>query len=150
MFSFMTNEIPTFMRTELEKLFTKIGPLMKKNTKYMMFATPLILISVFNLVYFLFFEGLSNEIMTVTLIYALLAAIGFALYKESKRIKKQIKKLELEHIVKRIEKSDVMNEYKKKDYISLIMNQPRLGLQTFMNFLTEEEQRKQMSHFRSE
>ncbi|MFC4401878.1 DUF5392 family protein [Gracilibacillus xinjiangensis] len=141
----MTTEIPLFIKKELENLFAKIGPLMKKNTKYMMFATPLIAISFFNLIFFLFFGGFQNDMLAALFIYALMASVGLALFKESKRIKKQIKELEMEHIVNRIEKSDFINDYKKKDYISLIKNQPRMGIQTFMNFLTEENERKRMT-----
>lgn len=144
MFSFMTSEIPSFIKIELEKLFHKLSPLMKKNTKYMMFAMPLLFISVFNLIFFLFFGGFENGMTTIILVYALMAAVGMALYKETKHIKKKILALEVEHIVTRIEKSEVMNDYKKKDYISLIKNQPKIGIQTFMNFLTEEHERRKM------
>ncbi len=53
MFSFITNEIPSFMKIELEKLFQKINPLINKNAKYMMFAVPLLFISIFNLIFIL-------------------------------------------------------------------------------------------------
>ncbi|MGP4042440.1 DUF5392 family protein [Gracilibacillus sp. D59] len=144
MVSFFTNGIPTFMKTELEKLFHKINPLIKKNAKYMMFAVPLLFISIFNLFFFLFFDGFSNGMVAVAVVCALMAAVGMALYKESKHIKKKIRELEMEHIVTRIEKSNVMNELKKKDYISLIKSQPKMGIQTFINFLTEENDRRKM------
>ncbi|SFL54650.1 hypothetical protein SAMN04487943_102156 [Gracilibacillus orientalis] len=144
MVSFFTNDIPTFMKIELEKLFHKINPLIKKNSRYMMFAIPLLLISIFNFIFFLFFGGFSNGMLAVVVVYALMAAVGMALYKESKQIKKKIKQLEMEHIVTRIEKSEVMNEHKKKNYISLIKSQPKMGLQTFINFLTEENDRREM------
>ncbi|QGH33851.1 hypothetical protein GI584_07375 [Gracilibacillus salitolerans] len=144
MVSFFTNNIPTFMKIELEKLFHKINPLIKKNAKYMMFAIPLLLISILNLIFFLFFDGFANGMVAIVIVYALMAAVGLALYKESKHIKRKIKQLEMEHIVTRIEKSDVMNEYKKKDYISLLKSQPKMGLQTFINFLTEENDRRKM------
>lgn len=132
------------MKNELEKLFNKINPLIKKNAKYMMFAIPLLFISVFNLIFFLFFGGFSNGMVAVGVVYALMAAVGMALYKESKHIKKEIKKLEMEHMVTRIEKSDILNEHKKRDYISLIKSQPKMGIQTFINFLTEENDRRKM------
>ncbi|MDX8044504.1 DUF5392 family protein [Gracilibacillus sp. S3-1-1] len=138
------NNIPAFMKNELEKLFAKINPLMKKNAKYMMFAMPLLFISVFNLIFFLFFGGFENSMLAIPVIYALMAAVGLALYKESKHIKKEIRQLETEYIVTRIEKSSILNERKKKDYISIIKTQPKLNLQTFMNFLTEENDRRKM------
>ncbi|WP_058306552.1 DUF5392 family protein [Gracilibacillus massiliensis] len=144
MFSFISKELPSFMKLELEKLFQKINPLIKKNTKYMMFAVPLLFISLFNLIFFLFFGGFSNGMFAIAVVYALMAAVGLALYKESKHIKRKIKELEMEHMVTRIKKSDVINDYKKKDYISLIKSQPRMGIHTFMNFLTEENDRKKM------
>ena len=145
MVSFFTSNIPAFMKGELEKLFHKINSLIKKNAKYMMFAVPLLFISVFNLIFFLFFGGFSNGMVAVVVVYALMAAVGMALYKESKHIKKKIQQLEMEHIVTRIEKSDILNEHKKKDYISLIKAQPKMGLQTFINFLTEENDRRKMT-----
>ncbi|GAE91913.1 hypothetical protein JCM21714_883 [Gracilibacillus boraciitolerans JCM 21714] len=125
-------------------MFKKLNPLIKKNTKYMMFAVPLLFMSIFNLIFFLFFGGFANGMFAIAVVYALMAAVGMALYKESKHIKKKIKELEMEHMVTRIKKSDVINDYKKDDYISLIKSQPGIGIQTFMNFLTEENERKRM------
>ncbi|UOQ48473.1 DUF5392 family protein [Gracilibacillus caseinilyticus] len=144
MFSFFTNDVPSFMKIELEKLFNKISPLMKKNARYMMFAMPLLLISILNLIFFLFFGGFDNGMLAIVIVYALMAAVGLALYKESKHIKKKIRELEMEHIVSRIEKSNIVNDYQKKDYISLIKSHPKMGLQTFLNFLNEENERKKM------
>ncbi|ENH96432.1 hypothetical protein J416_10881 [Gracilibacillus halophilus YIM-C55.5] len=144
MLPFTTGQLPSFVKIELERLFEKISPLMKKNTRYKMFAIPLLFVSLVNIVYFLFFEGFANHMIAMVLIYALMAAVGLALYKESKHIKRRMKTMELEHILNRIDKSEVINEYKKQDYITSIKNQPRLGMQAFMNFLAEENERKRM------
>ncbi|WP_066192034.1 MULTISPECIES: DUF5392 family protein [Gracilibacillus] len=139
MFSYFAKDLPVFMKKELEGLFEKLTPLLKKNAKYKMFALPLLFFSVINLILWLMMDGLAYGFLIV---YALIAAIGVALYKESRHIKKQIRTIEQEHMVDRIQTSDVINDYQKKDYISIIKSQPRLSLQTFLQFLTEENDRK--------
>lgn len=139
MFSYFAKDLPVFIKKELEGLFEKLTPLLKKNAKYKMFALPLLIFSVINLILWLVMGGLAYGFLMV---YALIAAIGVALYKESRHIKKQIRTIEQEHMVDRIQTSDVINDYQKKDYISMIKSQPRLSLQTFLQFLTEENDRK--------
>ncbi|WP_163538030.1 DUF5392 family protein [Gracilibacillus sp. YIM 98692] len=145
MISFIKGDVPPFIKMELETLFQKLSPLIKKNTQYIIFALPLLFISVFNLIFFLFFGGFSNGVMAILLVYALMASVGLALYKESKHIKKQIRSLEIEHMVKRIQKSEVVNRYQKDNYITVIKNNPRLSLHTFMSFLAEENERQKIT-----
>lgn len=139
MFSYFAKDLPIFVKTELERLFEKLSPLMRKNAKYRIFSLPLLFISILNLLFWLFIDGLDRGLLIV---YALIAAIGLALYKESSHIKKQNSAIEKEHIVNRIQTSDIINDYKKKDYLSMLETQPRMRLHTFLQFLTEENERK--------
>lgn len=127
----------------MQAITEKVKPLVKKNSRYFMIGLPMMVVSFMNL-FFLFIQGGWNQDRLVPLgIYALLAAIGMALFKESKHINKKMQEIGAEHIIERIHTSEHMNEYKKKEYITLVKEQPKLGLQTFINFLTEENQRKQ-------
>lgn len=144
MFSIMTNEIPQSIQKELEKLFSKLSPLMKKNAKYMMFAVPLLIISFTNFIFFIIFDGFSEDMITTAIIYAVMAAIGMALFKETKYLKKEMKQLEMDHVLKRIKDSDVINDYRKKNYTDQIQSDPKLAIQTFIAFLQEENERKRI------
>ncbi|RCW74854.1 DUF5392 family protein [Saliterribacillus persicus] len=144
MYSTMTNELPSFIRVELEDLFKKISPLVKKNTRYVMFSIPIIIVSVLQLIFFLFTNSYTSNTLMLSSVYALMAAIGFALYHESKFIKRKMRSIQNLHIIERIKHSKYANDYQKDVYIKLIESQPNLSLQHFMRFLTEENQRKKI------
>ncbi|CQR47881.1 hypothetical protein BN1058_02213 [Paraliobacillus sp. PM-2] len=135
--------MPPFIRREMEKITQQIQPLMKKNSKYMMFAFPLMLVGGFNLVVMFFQGGFSFDMLPITGIYALSAAIGIALFKESKFMNKKIHQIGKEHIIERIKMSRIIGDDKKNVYIKMVKNQSKMSLQVFFNFLTEENQEKQ-------
>lgn len=144
MFTMMTNNIPQSTQKELEKLFSKLTPLMKKNAKYMMFAVPLLIIAFTNFIFFIFLDGFSEGMLITAIVYAVMAAIGMALFKETKYLKKEIKEIELEHVIGRIKDSDIINDYRKKNYTDQIKSEPKLAIQTFISFLQEENERKKI------
>ncbi|GGM19809.1 hypothetical protein GCM10011351_02090 [Paraliobacillus quinghaiensis] len=135
------NNMPPFIKKEMEKITEQIQPLMKKNSKYVMFAFPLMLVGGINLL-ILFIQNTWSLDM-VTGIYALMTAIGLALYKESKHMNKRIHQIGKEHMIERIKTSRIIADEKKKAYVKLVKEQSKMSLQTFFNFLNEENKERQ-------
>mgnify|MGYP005850118267 CR=1 FL=1 len=135
------NNMPPFIKKEMEKITEQIQPLMKKNSKYVMFAFPLMLVGGINLL-ILFIQNAWNMDM-VTGLYALMTAIGLALYKESKHVNKRIHQIGKEHMIKRIKTSRIVADEKKKAYVKLVKEHSKMSLKTFFNFLNEENKQRQ-------
>ncbi|WP_164669812.1 DUF5392 family protein [Virgibacillus doumboii] len=140
--NFMMKDMPAFIEREIEIVTEKLKPQLKKSSRYTLFAMPLITVAFVNLFFSLIQGGWYLNNMPILAIYALMAAVGIALYKESKHVKKEMQQIGMEHFIKRINKSEHMNDYQKKEYISTIKSRPKFGFHTFLNFLTEEDQRK--------
>ncbi|MFC4559019.1 DUF5392 family protein [Virgibacillus kekensis] len=132
--------MPSFIERELETITELVKPRIKKSSKYMMIAIPLLGISIVNLFLLFVTTGWSLDTMIAPGIYALVGAIGAALFRESKLTNKEIRKIGMKHIIERINKSEHVDDDAKKKYIKNIKSQPKFGLQTFINFLTEEHQ----------
>lgn len=138
-------DMPYYIKREIEQLQKILSPLMQKVSKYAIWTIPLIGISIFNLGYLLFFGQATREIIPAVVLYAALGALGFALYKEVKIQQKEIQKLSSIYIIERINNSEIATDYHKKEYISLIKEQPESkAMSHFIHFLMEEDQRKQM------
>ncbi|MFD1706284.1 DUF5392 family protein [Siminovitchia sediminis] len=133
----MTN-IPPFIQRELEPLNEKITPLIKKASKYGLWALPLILISTFNLAAILFFIPDRQNMSFTLILYAILGALGFALSKEAKHQQKEIQKLSVDFIISRIEKSDIASPALKRKYTAMIKESPVMALNHFVKFLEAE------------
>lgn len=141
---FMSKGMPSFIERELEIIDELVKPKLKKSSKYMFIAIPLLSISIINLFFMLIITGYSQDMMIALGIYALLGAIGAALYKESRHVNKEIRQIGMDHMIKRIKNSEHVNDYTKDKYINHIKAKPKFGLQTFFNFLSEEQQRRKM------
>lgn len=100
----MTN-IPPFIQRELEQLNEKIAPLLKKASKYGFWSIPLILISIFNLVTVLFLIPDKQKMILAIILYAIIGALGMALWKEAKLQRKEIQKVSADYVINRIEKA---------------------------------------------
>ncbi|GAA5417281.1 hypothetical protein Pryu01_02344 [Paraliobacillus ryukyuensis] len=135
--------MPPFIKREMEKITEQIQPLMKKNSKYVMFAFPLMIVGGFNLLLTFFQGGVGFDQLLVPSIYALITAIGIALYKESKHVNKQIHRIGKNHMIERIETSSIIADDKKNAYINMVKKHSKMSLQIFINFLTEENKQKQ-------
>ncbi|MFD1361804.1 DUF5392 family protein [Lentibacillus salinarum] len=141
---FTTRGMPSFIEREMEIIDELVKPKLKKSSKYMFVAIPLLTISIINLFFMLVINGYNQDMMIALGIYALLGAIGAALYKESRHVNKEIRQIGMEHIIQRIKSSEHVNDYTKDHYINHIKAKPKFGLQTFFNFLSEEQQRRKM------
>ncbi|WP_080848545.1 DUF5392 family protein [Cytobacillus gottheilii] len=134
-----TAEMPAFIKKELEKLEEKIQPVMKKASKYVLFSYPLIFISIMNLFLVLFGMTTTENAALTIMIYAIIGAVGMALSKEGKLLRKDILKRTAEYIIERINKSEDASESLKNKYIMLVKGQPFLLIQHFIEFLKEEK-----------
>jgi len=128
--------MPHFIKKEFEKLQESLEPTVRKASKYGLWAFPLILLSLFNFVSLLFFASARSTIVIV--IYAIIGAVGLALYKEAKFQRKAIRTVSFNYIIKRISESEVAPESLKKKYLSQIKNQPAMTFNYFIGFLEEE------------
>ncbi|RYG71991.1 hypothetical protein EU245_12280 [Lentibacillus lipolyticus] len=140
---FMSKGMPTFIERELEIIDELVKPKLKKSSKYMFVAIPLLSISIINLFFMLVINGYTQDMLMTIGVYALLGAIGAALYKESRHVNKEIRQIGMDHIIERIKKSEHVNDYTKDKYIQSVKAKPKFSMQTFFNFLSEEHQRKQ-------
>ncbi|MFJ7636936.1 DUF5392 family protein [Peribacillus sp. NPDC097206] len=137
--------IPHSMQSELKKIQMKLNPLLKKNMKYGFFSTVMIGFSVINL-FFLLFMNDSYPISKIALcIYALIGAIGFALMKENKHNQKEIVKMSQKFVLERMKKSTYLTDARKNNYYQKVNEHPFLAMNVFIEFLAEEEQRKNNS-----
>lgn len=136
------NNIPHFMQNEVKKIQLKLNPLLKKSMKYGFFSTIMIAFSLINL-FFLLFNNDSYPISKIALcIYALVGAIGFALKKENKHNKKEIVKMSQKYVLERMKKSGYLTDARKNNYYQKVNEHPLLTMNVFIEFLAEEEQKK--------
>lgn len=136
--------MPSFIEKELEIIDDMVKPKLKKSSLYMFISIPLLSVSIINLFFMLIITGYSRDMLIALGIYALLGAVGAAIFKESKHVNKEIRDIGMDHIIKRIKDSEHVNDYMKDKYINNVKAKPKFSMQTFFNFLTEEHQRKKM------
>jgi nucleoid-associated protein YejK len=145
---FMTNNnLPNFIKREIEQLHKIVTPLMKKVSKYSLWTFPLITISLFNLFFLLFITPQNEYTMLSIAIYALIGALGMALSKEAKIHQREVHKVGSDYMVERINKSEIVSENRKKEYIALIKEQPLRKLTHFIEFLSEEDNKAKRAYF---
>lgn len=138
--SIQMNEQSPFIKKEMEKIQAKIAPLLKKNFFYTIISLPLIVFSLFNL-FILIFQTADRSVLSI-IVFALCAAIGMALIKETKYNNKEIQSKSFAYIEKRIKASENINEYSKKHYLDRLYKQPFQSMEIFFEFLLQEERNK--------
>src|SRR5699024_2253533 len=122
---FTTKGMPTFIERELEIIEELVKPKLKKSSIYMFISIPLLSISIINLFFMLIITGYNQDMMIALGVYALLGAIGAALYKESRHVNKEIWQIGLDHIIQRIKSSQHVNDYTKDKYVNNIKAKPK-------------------------
>ena len=80
-------------------------------------------------------------------IYAVIGAIGFALWKEAKLNRQEIQNIGVQYMNERIKKSVYVMEDKKKQYIHLINEKPAQAMEFFIRFLQEEDRLRRLQGF---
>ena len=138
--NFIASDLPVFIQRELEKIHEKLVPIMKKSAKYTLWSFPLIGMSIFNVAFQLLFVPADSRSLFVLLLFSVVGALGFALAREAKFQKKQIRKLSSEFMVERIVTSENATEESKSKYVALVKSQPVHAVQHFVEFLKKENQ----------
>lgn len=78
---YRVEQMPGFIKTEMQKIQKAVQPFMKKTVIYRFLAIPLAAFSLFNLAAFLFHASADRESLISAGIFALLAALGLAFLK---------------------------------------------------------------------
>ncbi|KXZ20632.1 hypothetical protein AXI59_14490 [Bacillus nakamurai] len=136
-------QLPGFIKKEIQKMQTVIAPLMKKSIIYRFLAFPLAAFSLFHLASVLFLAPAGRGAFISAGIFAFLAALGLAFFKEAGYQHKQIQKTIRLYMLNRIKKSDILSEERKNAYTRLIAEEPS-AMKSFIEFLTEEDRKKEM------
>ncbi len=140
--NFVFKQMPSYVEREMKIITDHVKPLLKKSSRYTFIAIPMSMVSFMNLFFLIVYNGVNKEVMGSLILFAVFAAIGMALYKESKFLRKEIQQKSNQYIIERIKKSEAVLDYQKREFITLINEQPVLGFHTFINFLEEENKRK--------
>jgi hypothetical protein len=130
------NDLPKFIKKEIEKMQEPLMPLFRKASKYGFWSLPFILFSFLNLISLLFFTSERN--LWEIIFFAAAGAFGMALLRESKLQKKQIQVVIYHYILQRIAQSQLASEALKKKYMTRIKRQPAMTIRFFIGFLEEE------------
>lgn len=138
--NFISSDLPVFIQRELEKIHEKLVPIMKRAAKYTLWSFPLIGMSIFNVAFQLLFVPADMRSLFVLILFSVAGALGFALSKEAKFQKRQIRKLSSEFMVERIISSENATEESKSRYVALVKSQPVHAVQHFVEFLKKENQ----------
>ena len=111
-----------------------------------MIGLPLLILGVLNMVLPFLSAEFSSISMTARVVYALLAAIGLSLFRESQFLKKQMHQIVKRYIAERIKKSILIEEHEKTRYVMRVNKQKQMDLPLFFHFLTEEHKRKERQY----
>src|SRR5690625_5367751 len=91
--------------------------MMNNISAYNIFGLPMMVIGIINILFLIFDSEMVIDNYLIPIIYALLAASGLALFKESRTLKKEIHEVGKDHIIERINQSKIMEEAEKSRYI---------------------------------
>ncbi|MGM0522493.1 MAG: DUF5392 family protein [Bacillota bacterium] len=138
--------LPPFIQQEMDKIATMIRPLMKKVSLFYMIGLPLLILGVLNMVLPFLSAEFSSISMTARVVYALVAAVGLSLFRESQFLKKQMHQIVKRYIAERIKKSILIEEHEKTRYVTRVNKQKQMDLPLFFHFLTEEHKRKERQY----
>ena len=133
--------LPYFIKKEMDSISEKIRPIMKKVSTYYIFGLPLMMIGILNILFLIFDDSIALDNYLVPVFYAFLAAVGLAMFNESRLLKKEIHEVGKDYIIERINKSELMEDDEKNRYINSVKQQVKMDLQPFFKFLTEENKR---------
>ncbi|KAA6450926.1 DUF5392 family protein [Bacillus swezeyi] len=132
------NQMPAFMKEEMDNLKRVAAPLLKKRMIFLFIAIPLILGS---LIYLSTFWSEASYMKIG--IAAIAAAFGMALLKESSHQKRNVQQTVMKYILERMQKSEVLPDERKNRYVRAVKEEPFTVMRNFMAFLNEEEIRRQ-------
>lgn len=142
-----TNQFPPFIQQEMDKILEKIRPLMKKISLYYMIGLPMLIVGALNMIMPFINPSAMFETYILPIIYALIAAIGLALFRESRFLRKQMHLIGKNYMIERVKRSQIVEEHVKKKYVERLAKPLKMDLPLFFNFLTEENRSKQTQFF---
>lgn len=143
--SIQVDNATPFIQKELKKIHKKVEPLLKKNMMFSFISFPMIVFSIFNLYLLIFYNNTGENVTGSIILFSVITAIGFALLKETRLNNKEIQKRSIAHITKKINTSQLINDYSKKHYLQKLKQQPSHAMEIFFEFLSQEEQNKNKS-----
>ena len=115
--NFVFKQMPSYVEREMKIITDHVKPLLKKSSRYTFIAIPMSMVSFMNLFFLIVYNGVNKEVMGSLILFAVFAAIGMALYKESKFLRKEIQQKSNQYIIERIKKSeDCFGLSKKRIY----------------------------------
>lgn len=138
----MIQKVPGYIQKELEAIGKYVKPLIKKSSIFTFISFPMIMFASINFLFLVLNGAVTRDAMPYLLFLAVFGAIGMALLKESRSLQKDIQVISNNYMVERISKSEAVTDAKKKEFISIIKNQPILGFNTFVSFLEEEKKQE--------
>lgn len=134
--------LPAHTKREIEKIQMLVAPLIKKSSIYMLLSIPMIVFSLLNLAVIVF--RIPTESFLTLVVFSLIGALGFALFKEALHQNKKIQKASIDYIKERIKKSSLVPENSKDMYIEKIQKDPINAFQVFSVFLNQEQRIKKL------
>ncbi|MFO6497003.1 MULTISPECIES: YwnF family protein [Bacillus] len=137
------NQMPAFMKEELDNLKRVAAPILKKRLVFLFVAIPLLLASLIYLSTFWGQVSFGTESYIKIGIAAIGAAFGMALLKESSHQKRNVQKTVMTYILDRMQKSEVLPDDRKNRYVRAVKEEPFTVMRSFLEFLNEEENRRQ-------
>ncbi|KAF1677983.1 DUF5392 family protein [Bacillus mexicanus] len=140
---YRVEQMPGFIKSEMQKIQKAVQPFMKKTVVYRFLAIPIAAFSLFQLAVFLFHASADWKSLINAGLFALLAALGLAFFKEAGYQHKQIQKTIYIYMLNRIKKSEILSEDRKNSYTQQIKEEP-FAMRSFVEFLTEEDRRKNL------
>ncbi|MFN2744567.1 YwnF family protein [Bacillus sp. z60-18] len=137
------NQMPAFMKEELDNLKRVAAPILKKRLVFLFVAIPLLLASLIYLSTFWGQVSFGTESYIKIGIAAIGAAFGMALLKESSHQKRNVQETVMTYILDRMQKSEVLPDDRKNRYVRAVKEEPFTVMRSFLEFLNEEENRRQ-------
>ncbi|GEL08001.1 DUF5392 family protein [Salisediminibacterium halotolerans] len=133
-----------YVKHEVDALQKMLAPKMKKSLLYGAIAIPLIISSVFNLYFLLVHVPSGAEMVWFLLLFAVLGAVGMALFKESKFLTNDMRSESYVYMQERVKNSSLLNQELIDRYIHDLQSEPKKAMDTFIMFLEHEERVKRL------
>ncbi len=142
---FSFQNVPNYIRKELEEIQHRVKPLLKKSAGFSFVSIPLVGFSLVNILFLLFIQEAQAIATPFLILFAVSGAVGMALFKESRIQNKEIHVKGIQYMSERINSSTFVSDDNKDLYIRQIQSEPALALKTFCEFLSQEERMRKFT-----
>ncbi|MCR6110786.1 DUF5392 family protein [Bacillus sp. A301a_S52] len=134
-----------YVKTEFEKIQTKLSPYIKKSSLYTLVSVPILTFSLMNLFVLIVNMRVSEQTMIPIIVFGVAAAFGLALFKESMYQSKEIYLKSFDYITNRIRKNDELPNAIKDRYLQRLQTEPANTMTIYYEYLQQEERLKKMN-----